>query len=308
MTFCHFTEKNAAVALRAALLLCIFVLIIMLCGCSRANNSPTNTDADTLPSDNIPAESEKPALTEAPAVTETPSVTEIPAATEAPAVTEIPAATEAPSVTEPPAATEAPAENIIASSFYAVPVEDEVFIRMYRCSYPEGCTVELSELRYVHVLHYDFSGNICEGELIVNAAIAEDIRDIFLELFYAEYPIEKVRLIDEYDADDEASMLDNNTSAFNYRTIAGTNVLSLHARGLAIDINPFYNPYVVSRSDGTTIVQPAGSEAYTDRTRTEPYIIKKADICYNAFISRGFTWGGDWNTKKDYQHFEKDID
>ena len=175
-------------------------------------------------------------------------------------------------------------------------------------SFPEDADISIDDLRYVHVMHYGFDGEVHEGELIVNAAIAQDVVDIFKELFEAEYPIEKIRLIDEYDANDEASMEDNNSSAFCYGTIAETSTLSNHAKGLAIDINPLYNPYVYTRKDGTLFLQPENAEAYVDRDQEDSRFIKKDDICYNIFIAHGFTWGGDWDSKKDYQHFEKTIE
>ncbi len=193
----------------------------------------------------------------------------------------------------------------LSASFYAVPISDEIFARIKGKSYPDGCTLSLDELRYVHVLHYDFDGNITDGEVIVNASVAEDIVEIFRELFEIKYPIEKMTLIDAYDADDERSMEDNITSAFNYRFIAESTTLSNHALGLAIDINPLYNPYVYTRKDGSIFLQPYNAGDYVDREKDNPYYIRKNDACYNIFIEHGFTWGGDWNTKKDYQHFEK---
>ena len=193
----------------------------------------------------------------------------------------------------------------LSASFYISPISDEIFARIKGKSYPDGCTLSLDELRYLHVLHYDFDGNITEGEIIVNTSVAEDVLEIFRELFDIEYPIEKMVLIDAYDADDERSMEDNNTSAFNYRFIAESTTLSNHALGLAIDINPLYNPYVYTRKDGSFFLQPYNAGDYVDREKDNPYYIRRNDACYNLFIEHGFTWGGDWNTKKDYQHFEK---
>ncbi|MCR5322240.1 MAG: M15 family metallopeptidase [Lachnospiraceae bacterium] len=189
--------------------------------------------------------------------------------------------------------------------FYISTITDDIFSRIQGRSYPENCTVSRDELRYVHIRHYGFEGEIRDGELIVNAAIAQDVLEIFEELYAIKYQIEKVRLIDEYGADDERSMEDNNSSCFNYRTIAESNTLSNHAYGRAIDINPFYNPYVYTRSDGSLFLQPKGSDRYVDRTVDAACIIRNGDACYNIFAKHGFTWGGDWNTKKDYQHFEK---
>lgn len=198
-------------------------------------------------------------------------------------------------------------EAEINACFSYEEVPDEVFERMKGKSYGEDCNVPLSELRYVRVLHYGFDGQVHVGELVVNQAIAQDITDIFKELFDAKYPIEKMVLIDEYDGDDDASMADNNTSSFNFRLVEGTSTLSKHAFGLAIDINPLYNPYIPERA-GVTEVLPVNAGEYTDRTTGCEYYILHGDICYQAFISRGFTWGGDWNVSKDYQHFSKVIE
>ncbi len=179
-----------------------------------------------------------------------------------------------------------------------------VYSRMENKSYSEGCTTKLSNLRYVRVLHYGFDGEIHIGELVVNQLIAEDIVDIFKELFDAKYPIEQIVLIDDYDADDNTSMEANNSSSFNFRYVEGTTKLSNHAYGLAIDINPLYNPYVYTNS-GKEVIVPEIGAMYADRSIDCEYFIKKDDIVYNAFIKRGFTWGGDWINSKDYQHFQK---
>lgn len=165
--------------------------------------------------------------------------------------------------------------------------------------------VSYEDLRYIHILHYNFDGVSTEGELICNTAIAPDLLDIFYELYRNEYQLEKVRLIDEYSGDDTASMEDNNTSCFNYRVVDGTTSLSKHALGLALDINPFYNPYVTYEKDGSTRISPADAAPYADRTMNFPYKIDENDLCYKLFIEHGFTWGGNWNSSKDYQHFQK---
>lgn len=110
---------------------------------------------------------------------------------------------------------------------------------------PATLQISYDDLRYLKVLYYDFNGNVQEGELICNAFIAEDLKEIFYELYCNQYPIQSIRLIDDYNGDDTASMEANNTSCFNYRVVDGTTSLSKHALGCAIDINPFYNPYVV---------------------------------------------------------------
>ena len=86
-------------------------------------------------------------------------------------------------------------------------------------SYPEeGAQIELSELRYLKLLYYDFNGRVRKGEMVCNQAIADDLLAIFKELYKAKYPIASIRLIDDFDGDDRRSMEANNTSCFNYRS------------------------------------------------------------------------------------------
>lgn len=194
-------------------------------------------------------------------------------------------------------------------AFYHMPLTDELKEYITGRSYPdtdEPLQISYEDLAYVHVLHYDFEGQIQEGELICNQTIAQDLTEIFKELYDNQYPIEKIRLIDAYDADDDASMEDNNTSCFNYRVVEGKTTLSNHSYGLAIDVNPFYNPYVRTK-DGNTLVSPEDAVPYADRSADFPYKIDENDLCCQLFAEHGFTWGGNWNSVKDYQHFEKVI-
>lgn len=188
--------------------------------------------------------------------------------------------------------------------FYASGISPEIFERMKGKSYKDDCQVDTATLRYLHVLHYDFEGNVHEGEMVCNVSISDDLIDIFRRLYEAQYPIERMELIDNYDADDERSMSANNTSCFNYRRQPGSRYLSKHSRGLAVDINPLYNPYV-SRSRGRLHVEPSKGRNYVDRRKQFPYKIDRNDLCYKLFIEHGFSWGGGWRSVKDYQHFEK---
>ena len=190
--------------------------------------------------------------------------------------------------------------------FYIKPIPDDIFEKMQGKSYKENCTVPREELRYLHILHVGFDNNTHEGELIVNKRIAEDVLDIFKELYKAGYQIEKVRLIDEYNAQDELSMRDNNSSAFNFRYISYSTTLSKHAMGLAVDINTLYNPYI-KQVDGRLNIEPANAVNYVDRNRQFPHKIDHDDLCYKLFTKYGFEWGGDWENSKDYQHFEIKI-
>lgn len=201
--------------------------------------------------------------------------------------------------------TETP-EASYADDFYISEIPDDIFAKMQGKSYKEDCTVPREDLRYVHVRHMGFDGEAKEGELVVNKAIADDVLAIFEELYKADYPIEKVRLVDEYDADDEASMSDNNSSAFNFRFISHTTRISRHGLGMAVDINTRYNPYVKT-VDGKLSIEPANGADYVDRSKDFPHKIDHEDLCYKLFKEHGFTWGGDWTHSKDYQHFERDY-
>ena len=197
-------------------------------------------------------------------------------------------------------------EESEAEEFYVSEIPDDIFEKMQGKSYKADCTVPREDLRYVHVLHMGFDGETKEGELVVNKAIADDVCDIFEKLYEADYPIEKIRLIDEYDADDEASMSDNNSSAFNFRFISHTTKISKHGLGLAVEITTLYNPYVKT-VDGKRSIEPANAADYVDRSADFPYKIDHDDLCYQLFKEHGFSWGGDWQHSKDYQHFEKNL-
>lgn len=151
-----------------------------------------------------------------------------------------------------------------------------------------------AELRHLHLLYCDAEGRTQRGEMVVNKRIANDVLAIFDSLYRAQYRIASIRLVDAYGASDERSMEANNTSCFNYRRMTGskTGRISLHGLGLAIDINPLWNPYVKGN-----VVLPRGAKR-TPR-------ITHRDLVYRLFRAHGFTWGGDWPKVKDYQHFEK---
>lgn len=197
-----------------------------------------------------------------------------------------------------------------ADDFYLEPLSENLKRYITGISYPavedtSELAIQPDELCYLHILHYNFEGNVTEGELICNRAIAGDLLDIFYELYRNEYQLESVRLIDEYDGDDTASMEANNTSCFNYRLVEGSTSLSKHALGLAIDVNPYYNPYITYDKQGGTHVSPEAAAVYADRSVEFPYKIDENDLCYKLFTKHGFTWGGNWNSVKDYQHFQK---
>ena len=155
------------------------------------------------------------------------------------------------------------------------------------------------ELEIVTVSYYGFDGLLHRGQIIVNKKVSDDIIDIFNVIRKTKFPIEKVVPMVEYNWSDEQSMRDNNTSSFNYRFLSGAKILSMHASGLAIDINPKQNPYIKNGSNS-----PTGSDYKLDAKGT---ICPDSEIV-KAFKAKGWSWGGDWKSLKDYQHFQKTIE
>ena len=168
-------------------------------------------------------------------------------------------------------------------------------------SWHPGCPVPLQALRAVTVTYWGFDQQTHQGILIVNQRVARQVLDIFQDLFSNHFVINKINPIDKYHGNDDLAMTDNNTSAFNCRTMRGTkNTFSLHSYGVAIDINPLLNPYV----RGMDIAPPQGKK-YLNRSDNVPGMIVKDDAAYQAFAKRGWSWGGNWKHSKDYGHFEK---
>lgn len=154
----------------------------------------------------------------------------------------------------------------------------------------------LKNLRLVEVEYFSFDDKLHRGQLIIHKDLVKDIELIFKELKKEKFPIAKVIPIVRYNWNDEKSMRDNNTSAFNYRVVKGTRILSAHSTGRAIDINPLFNPQI---KKGKVI--PKGAEYDPGRIGT----ISGKSAVVNHFKKRGWIWGGNWRSTKDYQHFEK---
>lgn len=192
-----------------------------------------------------------------------------------------------------------------AQVFIAREIPDSIWARMQGRSYPQECRIARSELRYLELSFVDFDGREHVGQMVCNKQIANDLLYVFRQLYEARYPIASMRLIDDYEADDSRSMASNNTSCFCYRRVAGSKSLSKHSRGMAVDINPLYNPCVYVKSG--RVLPPEGNKYAHDRDKRKdiPSKIDANDLCYRLFVSRGFRWGGTWRTIKDYQHFEK---
>ena len=155
----------------------------------------------------------------------------------------------------------------------------------------------LDALAYLDVAHVTFDGGVARGELIVAAPLAARAVELFRRLYQLGFPIRQLRLVDDYDANDDASMAADNSSAFNFRVIAGTQLLSQHALGRAIDINPVENPW--RRPD--RILPPAG-EAFTDRRQVRPGMFVRPGPVVAALDELGWEWGGDWRHAFDDHH------
>lgn len=157
----------------------------------------------------------------------------------------------------------------------------------------------LDQLRYLTLTYWGFDEHAHTGEMVVNERVASDVVDVFRVLFDARFPIQRMRLVDDYGGDDSRAMAANDTSAFNCRPVTGNpGVWSEHSYGWAIDINPVQNPYVTAGG-----VEPAAGSAYVDRSKDARGMIHDGDIVVSAFDAIGWGWGGRWNSLKDYQHF-----
>ncbi|MGN1133823.1 MAG: M15 family metallopeptidase [Oscillospiraceae bacterium] len=189
---------------------------------------------------------------------------------------------------------------MLCEGFSAETLPENIVQKISGVSFHSNRDVRLSDLSYLQVRYIDFSGETQNGELICAKKLAKELLQIFRELYHIKYPIEKICLVDKYNADDEKSMGDNNTSCFNYRVVEDTNVISMHGYGRAVDINPLYNPYIVGSK-----VMPANGKPYADRTKDFSYKIDENDECYKIFKAHGWLWGGHWTSSKDYQHFYK---
>ncbi|MEV0088730.1 M15 family metallopeptidase [Saccharopolyspora sp. NPDC050642] len=168
-------------------------------------------------------------------------------------------------------------------------------------SWHPGCPVPPEDLRLVDVPYLDMDGRPHTGQLIVNQDRVEQTITVFDELFRLRFPIQRIQTPDHYPgAEDELSMEDNNTSAFNCRGIPGSSEWSQHALGRAIDINPLLNPSVYK----TGAFEPTTAARYLDRTRKDVGLLHDGDPAVRVFTDRGWTWGGHWADPSDYQHFK----
>ena len=173
---------------------------------------------------------------------------------------------------------------------------DAAIAERMTASWRPGCPVPLSDLRLLSLTHWGFDGQPHQGELVVRAGHADAIRSVFAQLFEMGFPIEQMRLVDEFGGDDDRSMAANNTSAFNCRRVTGSSNWSQHAYGTAIDINPVQNPYI-----RRGVVSPPAGVNFTDRAAAQGLITADSPVV-DAFARIGWRWGGKWSSP-DYQHF-----
>jgi hypothetical protein len=166
--------------------------------------------------------------------------------------------------------------------------------------HPDPRCPPFEALRLLTLSHFDLDGAVATGTLVVAAALADEVLEIFAALQALRFPIARMQPIDLFGGDDDASMAANNSSSFNFRNVAGTAVLSDHAFGRAIDLNPVFNPMIV---DG--VVYPPAGAAYLDRQALRPGMIVRPGPVVAAFEARGWEWGGDWTPMKDYHHFTR---
>jgi hypothetical protein len=276
----------------------ILLLAILAASCGPSSGasetstpSPTTTTEGPVISESTTLSSGVPTTT-----TTTPTTTALPPTTTPSSTTTLrPATTLRPTSTLPPTTITSTA----AFESSIKPIDKALEAQMVASgSWRPGVPVAVSDLRLLQVRHWGFDGDVREGRLVVHEDWAEKLVGVFRALYDAQFPFRSIELIDAFGADDEASMMADNTSAFNGRYVAGTRVWSMHAYGQAIDINPVENPWV---SGGN--VSPENGRRYVDRALRAPGMIHADDVVVQAFASIGWKWGGYWNGTKDYQHF-----
>jgi hypothetical protein len=177
------------------------------------------------------------------------------------------------------------------------PIDPAVRARM-GATWSPGCPVRLADLRYVTVSFRGFDGRAHTGELVVHRRVAGQVVSVFARLYRAAFPIEEMRLVTTADLEAHPTGDGNNTAAFVCRAARNQRRWSAHAYGLAVDVNPFQNPY--RRGD---LVLPELASAYLDRGRARPGMIRPGDVVTGAFAAIGWTWGGTWRSPTDLMHF-----
>lgn len=167
-----------------------------------------------------------------------------------------------------------------------------------RSTWHPGCPVNLDKLRYITMTFWGFDDRPHTGEMVVHAEVADDVVEVFRKMYRARFPIEEMRVRRAGEIDLPPTGDGNNTESFDCRNATLGGSWSNHAYGLAIDINPFHNPY---RNGDLVVPELAG--AYLNRERHRPGMIQPGDVVTRAFAAIGWGWGGNWATVDDWQHF-----
>ncbi|HET9500258.1 MAG TPA: M15 family metallopeptidase [Marmoricola sp.] len=167
-----------------------------------------------------------------------------------------------------------------------------------RSTWAPGCPVGKADLAWVQLAFWGFDGHRHTGELLVNKSAAEGLVQVFGDLYRRHFPIEEMRITRKDEQTAPPTGDGNDTGAFNCRPVRGATSYSQHAYGLAVDVNPFQNPY--TKGD---VVLPELASAYLDRDRRAPGIIHADGPVVQAFARIGWGWGGSWHSLKDFQHF-----
>lgn len=167
-----------------------------------------------------------------------------------------------------------------------------------RSTWEPGCPVARNGLAWLRLAFWGFDAHRHTGELLVNAAAAEDLDQVFRRLWEARFPLEQVLIVRSIDEEAPPTGDGNGTGSFVCRATTGGTSFSQHAYGLAVDVNTFQNPY---QKDGRVLPERASS--YLDRDLVRPGMITADGPVVAAFREVGWFWGGTWSTLKDYQHF-----
>jgi hypothetical protein len=181
---------------------------------------------------------------------------------------------------------------------YATTIQPVPADVLARSTWQANCPVKATELRYLTMSFWGFDGKTHTGEMIVNTAHAEGVTTVFGKLFAARFPLEEMRVTSRPELDAPPTGDGNNTTAFVCRPTVGQTTWSAHAYGLAIDVNPFCNPYLKGQ-----LVLPELASSYVDRRNIRPGMVFRGDATVNAFKAIGWSWGGDWTSPLDLQHF-----
>ena len=186
-----------------------------------------------------------------------------------------------------------PADDTFVSTITPVPAEVAA-----RSTWTDQCPVTLDDLRYVTVTFRGFDGLTHTGELLLHHTVADDVVSVFSRLYAAKFPLEGLTITSRQEAERPPTGDGNLSGGYHCRASRGSSRWSEHARGLAVDLNPFHNPYVRGN-----LVLPELAGAYTDREWVRPGMITSGDAVTKAFADIGWGWGGDWSSSKDFMHF-----